>query len=88
MTINAYIATPFGGAPFSDANVNATISLANTTTLTTLILNPSQTSPGNYVTNYTITSTNQVDWRITVTALIDDRYLEFASVTVHINPSA
>jgi hypothetical protein len=80
VTIAAYIATPFG-ATISDANVNAT-----SPTNTPLRLN--STSPGSYAATYNVTSADPVgEWRIVVTALIGDRYLEFASITVRITSS-
>ena len=82
VTVAAYVATPLG-TTFSNANVTATISLTNATLLATVKLNP--TSVGSYAATFNVTSVDPVGDRvITVTALADSRYLESASITVHI----
>jgi hypothetical protein len=80
--IAAYVTTPLG-TTFSGANVTATISYTNATVLTTLQLN--STSSGNYEGSWN--STDSGDRMITVTAVIDGRYVGGASVTVHITSS-
>lgn len=86
VTVAVYVATPLG-TTFSNANVTATISLTNATILTTLMLN--STSSGNYAATFNVTSTDPIgDQVIAVTALIDSRYIEAASVTVHITSGA